>query len=168
MKKIAIGISTLCLTCLFAFQNNECATTATPPLNKKIIAFVKSKIGKPVTTYSFSYCFDLVEYAYKSAGIEYHNYSVGTKTEYKTECVFPGDVIGFGSDVKYTYIRNDTTWTQSFNTFEMLYVIYKVKGKGDYVLAHEEGNGKKRKVMLMDFKMSQVIKGKPKIYRPTK
>jgi hypothetical protein len=159
MKNIAIGISILSVFCLFAFQTNECANVSAA--NKKIVAYVKTKMGK---TLPEDYCFSLVEYSYKAAGLEFHHYSLGKKTNYKTECVFPGDIIGFGTDVKYDYVKNDTTWTMSFTT-EQIYVIYKIKGKGDYVLAEQDVWGKKR-VRVFNFNMTQVKKGKPSIYRP--
>jgi hypothetical protein len=44
-------------------------------------------------------------------------------------------------------------------------VIYKVHGRKNYTIAHQNYEGK-RKVMLTDINLNNVIKGKVSVYRP--
>jgi hypothetical protein len=60
MRSIAILISSAALLLLFSFQTNECANI--PAINKKIVAYVKTQIGKKCG----DYCNDVFEKAHKA------------------------------------------------------------------------------------------------------
>jgi hypothetical protein len=107
---------------LFRFHTKQTnALTPLPPI--KIGALVKSKIGKHVG----DYCTYLFEQAYKSAGIAYVRYALGTKVDYTKGCVFAGDIITLGN-MELSRKRNDSIVSYVF-TIPTQYFIYKVKGE---------------------------------------
>ena len=86
------------ITLLFAygsdFRNKEMPYPAptcdsVPELNKKIIAFVKTKLNKKVGR---GECWDLAAEALNSTQAKWDgNYVFGKEVNYKKDCVYPGD-----------------------------------------------------------------------------
>jgi hypothetical protein len=157
MRKI-LGI-VFALSFCFSFSQN-CSTV--PAQNKKIIAYVKSKIGKSDD--------DFIEHAFKFAGIKFHEHDMGEIVEYQLDCVYPGDIISLGS-CETKWKRNDTTFGMSY-TCDRYFIIYKVKDwqKGIFQIAALDYNLKEEKVLtIQDFSLSYIKKGRTAIiYRPRK
>lgn len=133
---------------------------STPNINKNIITFVNSKLNKKVGR---GECWDLAAQALSSSQAKWDGrYSFGTKVDYTTECVYPGDIIQFERVVvEYTI---DGSWMRD----EMQHhtaIIYEVQSTGNFILAHQNYNNK-RKVVLTPLKMENIKKGKAVIYRP--
>jgi hypothetical protein len=159
MKKIILIAVSLSL---LAFRpHRSCGET--PELNKKIIDFVKTHMGKKVAT---GECWDVAAGALNSVGATWDgNYKFGKEVDYKKTCIYPGDIVQFeGAELKYQ--KGDTYY------FEILThhtaIIYEVKEKGDFVIADQNTKFSGKKVTTHPFVVKDLIKGKFTIYRPQK
>lgn len=132
-----------------------------PQLNKNIVAFAKSKIGKKVGK---GECWDFAAEALNSIGANWDgNYKFGKEVNYKKECVFPGDIIQFeGVTLKYDIDKKKYIENLSHHTA----IIFEVKSKEEFVLADQNTGRSGRKVGLSPFDMKTITKGKFKIFRP--
>ena len=133
-----------------------------PALNKNIITFVKTKIGKKVGK---GECWDLAADALNTTNAKWDgNYGFGKEVNYKKECVYPGDIIQFeGVLLKYEIGKNKYTENLSHHTA----IIYEVKSKEEFVLADQNTGRSGRKVGVGPFDIKTITKGKFKIFRPT-
>ena len=134
-----------------------------PQLNKLIVAYAESKIGKKVDR---GECWDLAAEALKSVNAKWDGaYVFGRLVNQKKECIFPGDVIQF-EGVKTKYKKDNMVYTG-----QMLHhtaIIYQVISDGNYKIAEQNTGGSKgKKVSIGDFDTKTVTKGKYMIYRPT-
>src|SRR5664279_3849155 len=100
MKPILI-IPTLLIGTFLMFFNYRPGNTSKkiiscdtiPVLNKSIITFVKTKIGKKVGKGEF---WDVAAEALNFAGAKWDGqYKFGKEVNYKKDCVFPGDIMQF-------------------------------------------------------------------------
>ena len=132
-----------------------------PAKNKLIIAFVTSKIKKKVGT---GECWDLASEALAAAKATWDmKYKFGKEINYKKEPVFPGDIIQFeGVILKYKIDGKEYTEKMAHHTA----IIYEVKDKTNFTLAHQNNGYSGRKVGLSPLEISTITKGKIKIYRP--
>ncbi len=132
-----------------------------PLLNKKIINLVMQQIGKTVGR---GECWDLAALVLNQSGAEWDKKFVyGRKVDPEKECVYPGDIIQFeGIKIKYTRERTVYTETMAHHTA----VIYTVKSKGIFVIAHQNTGFSGRKVGLSELDLGTIIKGIYHIYRP--
>lgn len=85
----------------------DCDTV--PELNKQIIAFVKGSLNKKIGR---GECWDLAAQALNKVGADWDkNYVFGKEVAYKTECVYPGDIIQFeGIEIEY---KRRTSFTEN-------------------------------------------------------
>ena len=110
MRTIII-VFTIISASLFSFFNNRnydaktiskkiVSCDSTPVLNKQIVDFVKTKIGKKVGK---GECWDVAAEALNTVGAKWDgNYKFGNEVNYKKDCVFPGDIMQFeGVTLKY-------------------------------------------------------------------
>lgn len=143
-----------------SFTNNL-SCDQIPELNKKIIAFVKSHLNKKVDR---GECWDLAAGALDYAGARWdHDFNFGKKVNYKTECIYPGDIIQFeGVEIIY----------QQDNVFHRIKldhhtaIIFEVKEKGNYKVAEQNTSNTKKKVGINPVDISKITKGTFKIFRP--
>jgi len=144
-----------------AFYAGTCDSV--PELNKAILLYVDSKMGKKVGR---GECWDLASESLKSINATWDGaYKYGRKIDPEKECVFPGDIVQF-EGVKLKYVKDGLEYTE-----KMLHhtaIIHTVKGAGLYELAHQNTAYSGRKVGLSDLDFSTLTKGKFFIYRPTK
>jgi hypothetical protein len=134
-----------------------------PELNQKIIEIVNQQIGKTVGR---GECWDLAALVLNQNQAKWDGrYTFGRKADPEKECVFPGDLIQF-EGVKIKYTRDRTVFTETMDHHTA--VIYEVKAKGVYVLAHQNTGSSGRKVGLSDLDLKTIIKGKYVLYRPVK
>jgi hypothetical protein len=172
--KFYVIISALIVGCFFlSFNNPESQTDqrriiisdcdSIPELNKQIIDFVKMNIKKKVGK---GECWDLAAEALNSIGAKWNGqYVFCTEVLYKTECVYPGDIIQF-KDVRVQYEVNGKVYIEKMEQHTA--VIYEVKNKGNYILAHQNTPFSGKKVGLSPINLKDINKGKITIYRPEK
>ncbi len=158
MRSIAILISLAALLLFFSFQTNECANI--PAINKKIVAYVRTQIGKKCG----DYCNALFEKAHKSAGLDWWGDPIGTRIDYAKECVYPGDMLKL-DQVELTWEKNGGTTGLKYD-MTVIYFIYKVKGKGSYTVVRTATIDGKMKVIEQDLEINKYKGRKPEIKRP--
>lgn len=135
---------------------------STPVLNKKIIDFVKTKIGKKVGK---GECWDLAAEALNSVGAKWDgNYKFGAEVNYKKDCVHPGDIMQF-EGVTLQYKIGTKMYMEKMQHHTA--IVYEVNGKEDFVLADQNTGRSGKKVGLSPFKFADMTKGKFKVFRPT-
>jgi hypothetical protein len=137
------------------------ACDSVPALNKNIVDFVKTKIGKKVGKVE---CWDLAAEALNSVGAKWDgNYGFGKEVNYKKDCVYPGDIIQFeGVAIKYEIDKKKFIEKMAHHTA----IIYEVKGKEEFVNADQNTGRSGRKVGIGPFDIKTITKGKFKIFRP--
>jgi hypothetical protein len=136
-------------------------TDSVPELNKKVIAYINTRINKKVAT---GECWDVAAEALKYAGATWDGmYKFGKEVNYKKEAVLPGDIIQF-ENVVLNYQVGDRKFTEKMAHHTA--VIYEVKDKDNFTLAHQNNGYSGRKVGLSPLDITTVTKGKFKIYRP--
>ena len=132
-----------------------------PPLNKKIVAYVKSVIGKTVDR---GECWDLANRALTDNNAEWDGeYKYGTLLNPKEDEILPGDIIQF-EKVKVTYKKDNVTTTETMPHHTA--IVYRVKEKGVFDLAHQNTGFSGRKVGISELNLSNIVKGRYYIYRP--
>lgn len=137
------------------------AQTKIPELNKKIIKYVESVIGKQVDR---GECWDLANQALTRTNAKWDGkYKYGKEVDPKKDEIYPGDIIQF-EKVKVKYTQGNTTTIESMPHHTA--IVYKVLGKGQYQLAHQNTGFSGRKVGLSKLELENVVKGKMKFYRP--
>lgn len=158
MKKINIIISLILLATspLFAQGN-------LPELNREIIEYVESVIGKKVDR---GECWDLANQALKKAEADWDKAFVyGNLKDPKNDEIFPGDLIQF-ENVVIKYKEGNTTFTETMGQHTA--IVYQVKKKGIYEIAHQNTQFSGKKVGLSTLNIHHVVDGKMYFYRPTK
>ena len=134
---------------------------ALPPLNRKIVDYVTTVIGKQVDR---GECWDLANRALTDNGAKWDGeYKYGTLLNPKKDKILAGDIIQF-EKVKMIYKVGNSTTTEAMPHHTA--IVYKVKEDGVYQLAHQNTGFSGRKVGLSDFNINNMVKGKIYIYRP--
>jgi len=134
-----------------------------PPLNKKIIEYVNTVIGKKVDR---GECWDLANQALTRINAKWdHQYVYGRKINPEKEKVYPGDIIQF-KNVKISYREGNTVRFEEMKHHTA--IVYTIIKPGVYELAHQNTGFSGRKVGISKLDMSTVRKGTMKFYRPEK
>lgn len=134
-----------------------------PGLNKKVIDYVKTTIGKKVDR---GECWDLANKALTLIGADWDlQYKYGKLLNPKKDDIYPGDIIQF-EGVKVKYKKGNATYTESMEHHTA--IVFRVIEKGVYELAHQNTGFSGRKVGLSTLDFSTIVKGKMSIYRPVK
>lgn len=134
-----------------------------PTLNKQIIEYVRSTIGKKVDR---GECWDLANKALTLNNAEWDlKYKYGNLLNPKKDIIYPGDIIQF-EGVKVKYKKGNSTYTESMEHHTA--IVFRIVDKGIYELAHQNTGFSGRKVGLSILDISTIIKGRMSIYRPTK
>lgn len=137
-----------------------------PPLNKKIVKYITSVMGKQVDR---GECWDLANAALTKTGAKFDRsskktiYTYGQKINPKKDEVFPGDMIQF-TNVVLKYTKGNTEYTEQMGQHTA--VVYQVYEPGEYQIAHQNTSFSGRKVGLSNLKLADVQKGKLEFYRP--
>lgn len=135
----------------------------TPALNKKIIIYVDSQIGKKVGR---GECWDLAAEALNSTEAKWDgNYAFGKEVNPKTECVYPGDIIQF-SNVTVKWQKDRTIYMEEMEKHTA--IIYEVKSSENFMLADQNTGFSGKKVGIHSLEVKNITSGKYKIYRPVK
>lgn len=132
-----------------------------PALNKKIVSYVKSVIGKQVDR---GECWDLANQALSQNNAKWDGeYVYGDLLDLKKDDIYPGDIIQF-KKVKVTYSVGNAIYKETMTHHTA--IVYKVISKGKFELAHQNTGFSGRKVGLSTLDLSTIVKGKIFIYRP--
>lgn len=134
-----------------------------PILNKTVIDYVKAHLNKKVGR---GECWDLAAEALNTAGANWDkNFKFGSLINFKTDCVYPGDVIQF-TDVSVDYTEGNRTYSETMAQHTA--IIFEIKASGDYILADQNTTASAKKVGLRSFNVQHITKGKFQIFRPVK
>jgi hypothetical protein len=134
-----------------------------PELNKQVIAFVKSTLGKKIGK---GECWDLAAQALNTVHAQWDkNYIFGKEINVASECIYPGDIIQF-EGVELEYEKKGVFYKEDLAHHTA--IIYEVKDKQSFVLAEQNTDNYGRKVGLNSFELKNIRKGKYKIFRPVK
>jgi hypothetical protein len=131
-----------------------------PNLNKLITAYVHGNLRKKIGR---GECWDLAAGALNTHQAKWDGrFAYGRQVDYKTECIYPGDIMQFDK------VMIETVHATGWFMEEMPHhtaIIYEVHGPGKFTIAHQNYNNQ-RKVILTDLNMANVKRGKVMIYRP--
>lgn len=158
MQKI---IFSLFLFFIFINATSFQETTAVPPLNQKIIDYVNTVIKKKVDR---GECWDLANEALTRINAKWDKkYTYGQLVNPEKDTIYPGDIIQFyGVKMKYKVGKEEYTEEAKHHTA----IVYKVKVKGIYDIAHQNTGFSGKKVGISEIDLATVTKGKLKFYRP--
>ncbi len=151
---------------LFICSGKLPAQDTLPPLNREILKYVESVIGKQVDR---GECWDLANQALTRVGAKWdRQFKYGKLLDPKKDVIYPGDIIQF-FNVETEKI--DTTTEGIITSRETMgqhtAIVYRVNAPGDFELAHQNTSFSGRKVGISRFVLKYVKKGKLYIYRPT-
>jgi hypothetical protein len=137
------------------------ANDSIPPMNKQIVEYVESVMGQQVDR---GECWDLANQALKLVNAFWDGmYIYGKPVDFKTQDVYPGDILHFkNAVVKRTEGFATITETMEQHTA----IVLKVYAKGMYELAHQNTSFSGRKVGASPIDLNGLVKGKVTIYRP--
>lgn len=157
------SIKMLLASLLFSASYQLCAQADIPPLNQKIIEYVKTTIGSQVNR---GECWDLAyEALTRNEAIWDWAYEYGEKIDPEKESVLPGDLIQFENvEMKYQKGNMIITETMEHHT-AIVYRVIDAENK-IYELAHQNTEFSGRKVGLSEFYLNHVTKGSVMFYRP--
>lgn len=134
-----------------------------PELNKKVIAYVNSVMGKKVDK---GECWDVAYNALNSAGAKWDGmYVFGKPVDPKKDSIYPGDIIQL-EKVFAEYVKDNVTWKEQFPHHTA--IIYEVTAPGEYKIAHQNSSFTGKKVGITEMKLKDIKKGSITFYRPTK
>ena len=157
LKLVVMNMKIFLLTVvLLATITLKNSAQGTPDINKKIIEYVNSVMGKKVDR---GECWDLVAKAMNYSEAKWKAPSnFGTIVNYEKEEIFEGDIIFFE--------KVTIKFENAIQNYPHHYaVIYKVLEKGKYQIAEQNNNGVK-KVIISELNLNYKTKGTVKIYRP--
>ena len=127
-----------------------------PPVNQKIVGFVKSKEGKQIDR---GECWDLARAALDDAGAVWTSpYNFGSAYDFKSSEILPGDIIQFENVV---FKGELYSMSMPHHTAVVIEVISPLFLK----LAHQNFAGK-RTVQFTEVNFNDLKKGKAQFFRP--
>ncbi|HSH51510.1 MAG TPA: hypothetical protein VK982_07275 [Bacteroidales bacterium] len=134
-----------------------------PELNRQIVEYVKTVIGKKVDR---GECWDLANQALQKVDADWdRSFVYGNAVDPKKEEIFPGDIIQF-ENVVIKYKKENAYYTETMGQHTA--IVYKVKKKGVFEIAHQNTQFSGRKVGISTLDINTVVDGKIYFYRPTK
>ncbi len=155
MKKVVTLIS---FYTIFVFQ---LYAQQVPELNLKIVSYVKSVLGTKVNR---GECWDLAYEALTQNNCEWDgNFKYGKKLNPKADSIYPGDLLQF-NNVTIKYKKDGLLYKENFGMHTA--IIYNVKAKGVYEIAHQNNAFSGRKVGLSELNINNLTTGTILFYRP--
>jgi hypothetical protein len=150
--KLDIMSKLLFSICVLLFSSHLAFAQKLPKPNQKVVEYVKKVMG---TQIGLGECSDLIMNAVYYAG---DNEKSRFLAKFRSKKIFPGDIISFrGARIQ--------TENGAVYMLEHYAIIWKVKSKGVYVIAHQNHNGIKTvHTLLID--LSKPYDGKVIIQRP--
>lgn len=132
-----------------------------PPLNQKILNFVKENIGKTVDR---GECWDLAAIPLDQFNAKWDGeFQFGKLLNPEKDVILPGDIVQF-FDVVFEYTKNDTKYKETMKQHTA--IIYKVIGKKHYEIAHQNTSEWGRIVQTSTINLNNLKFGKIYFYRP--
>lgn len=132
-------------------------------LNSKIIEFINKVMG---TTVGRGECWDVAQKALDLTLADWTRPTAfGQPINPETTEVKAGDIIQFSKLTTVEHLSGGVTKTETLGSPAHTAVIYKVLGKKQYTLAHQNVSGN-RSVRTSNINLSNMISGKFWIYRP--
>jgi hypothetical protein len=150
--------------CQFEIENQKKISLNDPILkiNKKIINYVKKTIGKKVGR---GECWDIAQAALDDLHANWKRVTdFGKKIDWKKEKVLPGDIIQF-RNVKIVTKTKKGTRIETIGQPDHTAIVYSVKKKGVYEIAHQNIGGK-RFMLIGTLNLTGNVTGKIDFYRP--
>jgi len=158
VKKTSVTIILILFTHTFLLAQDNI-----PELNQKMIHYVQSVIGTQVDR---GECWDLANQALQKVDADWdRSFVYGNAVDPKKNEIFPGDIIQF-ENVVIKYKKENTYYTETMEQHTA--IVYKVKQKGVYEIAHQNTQFSGRKVGVSTLDINTVVDGKMYFYRPTK
>ncbi len=132
-----------------------------PNLNKRIVDYVQTVIGKQVDR---GECWDLAYQALNRNNAEWDGqFKYGKRLNPDKDRIFPGDIIQF-KNVKISYSIGQMIYKEQMDQHTA--IIYKVKGENIFDIAHQNNSFSGRKVGVSTLDLKNIVRGKVFIYRP--
>lgn len=132
-----------------------------PKLNQRIVDYVQTVIGKQVDR---GECWDLAYQALNRNNAKWDGqFEYGKRLNPDKDKIFPGDIIQF-KNVKIKYTINQMIYMEQMDQHTA--IIYKVKARNIFDIAHQNNSFSGRKVGISTLDMNTIIRGKVFIYRP--
>ena len=145
---------------LFAFSVTFAQETL-PSLNKQIVEYVKGTIGYQIDR---GECWDLAYQALTRVDADWDGeYVYGKKLDPKKDQILPGDIIQF-ENVVIKYYRGTKRFTERMEHHTA--IVYKIKGKRVFEIAHQNTSFSGRTVGLSTLDLTTIVDGEIFIYRP--
>jgi hypothetical protein len=146
------------LFCLYTFTKTQAQM---PEMNKQIIKYVNSVIGKKVDR---GECWDLANQALIKVKADWDGkFTYGKLLNPKKDSIYPGDIIQY-KNVVVKYKEGNVMYTETMKQHTS--IVYKVIDKGIYEVAEQNTGYAGRKVSIGKINLSTIVKGKVMIYRP--
>lgn len=143
--------------------SKKVAGDSIPELNEGIVAFVEKNMGKKVDR---GECWDLAAFALRSVDAKWDGkLKYGKEVFPAKEEIYPGDIIQF-EKVVIEYKEGNRLFRETMGPHTA--IVYKVNGRGDYQIAHQNYGPWGRKVGVSNLKLANIKKGEIWIYRPVK
>lgn len=158
-----INVSRIFSVIFFLCTNQAFSQSLVPPLNQKVIAYVKTTIGTQVNR---GECWDLAyEALTRNEAMWDWAYEYGEKIDHKHDTVFPGDIVQF-ENVVMKYQKGNMLITETMDHHTA--IVYRVIDAENLIfeLAHQNTEFSGRKVGLSEFNLNFVTKGTVMFYRP--
>jgi len=134
-----------------------------PPLNNDIIAYVDAHLHQKV---GYGECWDLAAIPLNNSNVRWDKkYVFGKLLNPEKDSILPGDIVQFEGVVIKT--RHGNSLITSYLEHHTA-IIYTVLGNNRYTLAQQNTSDLGRKVGFSDIDLSNLVKGRYMIYRPTK
>ncbi|MFO7842804.1 MAG: hypothetical protein R6V16_03260 [Bacteroidales bacterium] len=134
-----------------------------PELNRQIVEYVKTVIGEKVDR---GECWDLANQALQKVDADWdRSFVYGNPIDPERDEIFPGDIIQF-ENVVIKYKKENAYYTETMEQHTA--IVYNVKKKGVYEIAHQNTQFSGRKVGVSTMDINTVVDGKMYFYRPTK
>lgn len=153
MKKTHLLLALLLLVSGFAFRPKSTVAD-------KVVEFCKNNMDKTVDR---GECWDLARFALDYAGADWQSpHNFGTKVNYKTEKLKPGDVLQM-ENITFSFSEGEYTFTGTFPHHTA--IVYEVKPNGNIVMAHQNFNNV-RKVSTLEMSLGSIKSGELQAYRP--
>ncbi|MCK9611291.1 MAG: hypothetical protein PHR81_00780 [Bacteroidales bacterium] len=151
----------LIITVLLPFVFVSVSSAQIPEVNKSIIKYVNSVIGFKVNR---GECWDLAKEALEQNNCDWDGgYKFGKKINPKTDSIFPGDIIQF-SGVKLKFIKDGLLYNENYNHHTA--IIYCVKGKNIFKIAHQNNAFSGKKVGISEINLDNKKSGTIDFFRP--
>jgi hypothetical protein len=132
-----------------------------PAVNQRVVNYVNSQVGNKVGR---GECWDLAAEALNTAGAKWDGaYGFGEVVDWRKQEVLPGDIVQF-ENVFVEHRSDNMVMREQYGVHTA--VVVEVKGRGDYVLAHQNVKPVGKKVGTAPLLMSEVRSGKLRFYRP--